>query len=163
MIAPMPAAPQELPPSVPVPPPAEQETVMLPEAPVQAVASQIGDVAADTVRLIELQAQLFGTECRQTVQVIVRPLILFGVALLLAVATLTGLLLAAASALHEVFALSDSVALLAASIGAMILTAVLTGVGWSLLQTQQISFIKSKSELLRTIAFLAKQLNPQAR
>ncbi len=137
--------------------PVEPE-VVIPEAPVQVVATQLGDVAVDAARLVELQIRLFEAECRQSGNELVQPLAILSATLILGVASAVVLLLAMGTGLHELtnWPLSLSL-LLAAAVG---ITGAVVAVKYALvlLKTPRISFEKSKAELMRNVEFLSRVL-----
>jgi len=109
----------ELQPAVePAPPEVEPYEVAIPEVPVQAVANQLGDVAVDSAKLVELQMRLFEVELRQTMRNLTQPFAVLAGTGLVALASSILLLFAVATGLHELTGMPLSIAqLLMAAIG----------------------------------------------
>lgn len=124
----------------------------------QVVANQLGDVAVDAGRLLELQFRLFEAECLQSGKKLIAPVGILAVGAILGLATAVVLLLAIGTGLHELSGWPLSLCqLLSFVIGA----AVAGGAAWyaiGLLKTPRISFEKSKEELMRNIAALGRVL-----
>lgn len=133
----------------------EPVTPVLPDVPVQVVANQLGDVAVDAGRLLELQIRLFEAECLQSGKKLVQPVAIMAATVVLSIAAVVVVLLALGSGLHELAGWPMSVCwLLAAVVG----FATTGGAAWyalNLLKTPRISFEKSKEELMRNIAALS--------
>ena len=91
---------------------AARDAELISEAPVQAVASQIQDVAVDTVKLLELQLKLFESELAQSARQLVQPIAQFAGAYVLGTASLIVLLFALSAGLQSAFGLSAWLALL---------------------------------------------------
>jgi len=132
--------------------------VAIPEVPVQAVANQLGDVAADTVTLLDLQIRLFEAECRQSALQLVKPVIIFAGTWMMAVASVAVLLLALGTGLHELTGWPLSVTLLISAIIGFCITAAAVKYAVELLKTPRISFAKSKEELIRNAEVLSRML-----
>jgi len=132
--------------------------VSIPEVPVQAVANQLGDVAADTVTLLDLQIRLFEAECRQSALQLVKPVIIFAGTWMMAVASVAILLLALGTGLHELTAWPLSVTLLISAIIGFGITVAAVKYAIELLKTPRISFAKSKEELIRNAEVLSRML-----
>lgn len=138
------------------PPPEVIPAPGIPEVPVQAVANQLGDVALDTVRLLELQIRLFEAECRQSAQQLVQPIALFAATWMLAVASVAVLLVALGMGLHELTHWPLSITLLLAAIVGGGLTYGTVRYALNLLKTPRISFSKTKDELMRNAEFMTR-------
>ena len=136
----------------------QEDSVVIPETPVQAAASEIGGVAVDSVKLLELQLQLFEVECSQSAQRLLRPLWVFLAAAACGTASLMVLFHAIGWALHDLFGLSVSLSLFIVTIIGAILTAICLQVAMKQLKTPRISFAKSKAELIRNFACFANIL-----
>lgn len=152
----------ELPPTTE--PPATDLTVknaeLIAEVPVQAIATQLGDVAVDTVKLLELQVKLFESELSQSGRQLVQPVVQFAAAYVVGTASLLVLLLAISAGLEEAFHLAPWLALLiVAGVGAVI-AAITIQMGIAQLKAPRISFAKSKEELMRNAAVLANLMKP---
>jgi len=132
--------------------------VNIPEVPVQAVANQLGDVAADTVTLLDLQIRLFEAECRQSALQLVKPVIIFAGTWMMAVASVAILLLALGTGLHELTTWPLSVTLLISAIIGFGITVAAVKYAIELLKTPRISFAKSKEELIRNAEVLSRML-----
>jgi len=138
-----------------------EETVVIPDTPVQAATEDLGTVASDTAKLLELQIQLFETECKQSALRLIQPLgmLLAGVAT--AIASLMLLFHALGWALHDIFGLSVSLSLLIVAIVGGVSTAIIFNMMVSELKQPRISFAKSKAELMRNLACFANFLRPK--
>ncbi len=141
---------------VPVAPPVPD--LVIPEVPVQAVATQLGDVAMDAARLAELQIRLFEAECRQSGKQLVQPLGILAATACVAIASLVVLLMAAGTGLHELTSWPLSVSLMLAAIVGFVAAALAVRYALELLKTPRISFEKSKDELMRNVEFLSRML-----
>lgn len=137
---------------------AARDAELVPEPPVQAVAAQIQDVAADTVKLLELQLKLFESELSQSAKQLVAPVAQFAAAYVLGTASLIVLLFAFSAGLQAAFGLSPWLALLIVALSGVAITYVAIQMGINQLKTPRISFAKSKEELMRNAAVLANVL-----
>lgn len=139
----------------------EPSPTAVPEVPVQVVANQLGDVAVDAGRLLELQIRLFEAECVQNGRRLIEPVAILATTVILGIAAVAVVLLSLGTGLHELAGWPLSVSwLLAAVVG----LATAGGAAWyafELLKTPRISFEKSKEELLRNIAALSRVVKPQ--
>jgi len=136
--------------------PATSEPTVVEEA--QAVATQIGDVASDTARLMELQIRLFEAECLQSARALVQPIAMFAATWMLAVASMAVLLLAIGTGLHELTGWPLSLMLLLATAIGVGLCVLVARSAIAMLNTPRISFAKSKEELMRNISVLSRAL-----
>jgi len=139
----------------------EPAAVPIPEAPVQVVATQLGDVAVDAGRLVELQIRLFEAEFIQSGKKLIEPIAILATTGILAIASVVVLLLAAGTGLYDLTDWPMSVCwLLAAVLG----SAITGGAAWyavELLKRPRISFEKSKEELMRNFASLSRVVKSQ--
>lgn len=141
--------------------PPEPAPPAIPEVPVQVVATQLGDVAVDAGRLLELQIRLFEAECIESGKKLIQPVALLAATVVLVLAAAIVFLLAIGTGIHEVAGWPLSLCLLLVVVAGM---AVAAGAFWyalDLLRTPRISFEKSKEELTRNIAALSRVLKPQ--
>ncbi|MDB5392007.1 MAG: hypothetical protein JWM11_7653 [Planctomycetaceae bacterium] len=139
-------------------PASQEEAVVIPETPVQAAASEIGGVAIDSVKLLELQLQLFEVECSQSARRLLQPLWVLLGAGACGTASLMVLFHAIGWALHDLFGLSVSLSLFIVTIVGVIATAICLQVVKNQLRTPRISFAKSKAELIRNFGCFANVL-----
>lgn len=142
---------------------AARDAELISEVPVQAVAAQLGDVAVDAVKLLELQVKLFESELAQSTRQLVQPVVQFGVAYILGTASLMVLLFAISAGLQAAFGLPQWGALLIVAGLGIVITYVAVQVGVSQLKQPRISFARSKEELMRNAAVVANLLKPAPR
>ena len=142
---------------------AARDAELVSEAPVQAVAAQIQDVAADTVKLLELQLKLFESELSQSAKQLVQPIVQFAAAYVLGTASLIVLLFAFGAGLQAAFGLSTWLSLLIVALTGAAVTYIAIQVGVAQLKTPRISFAKSKEELMRNAAVLANLMKGPSR
>ena len=138
--------------------PTTEPVVEIPEVPVQAVANQLGDVAGDAVKLLDLQLRLFEAECKQSALEVVKPIIIFAATWMMAVASVAILLLALGTGLHELTEWPLSVCLLLAVVVGFGTTYAAVRYAMELLKTPRISFAKSKAELIRNAEVLSRMI-----
>ena len=141
-----------------IPPPLEPEVIT--EAPVQAVAAQLGDVAVDVVKLLDLQLRLFESELAASAKQLVQPLVQLVASAVLGAASVIVLLFAASAGLQQLFNLSAALSLLIVAIAGFVITAIAVQIAKKQLMTPRISFAKSKLELMRNAETLAQLLKP---
>lgn len=142
---------------------AARDAELISEIPVQAVAAQLGDVAVDAVKLLELQVKLFESELAQSARQLVQPVVQFAAAYIVGTASLMVLLFAISAGLQEAFGLAPWMALLiVAGVGAA-LTFIAVQVGISQLKQPRISFARSKEELMRNATVVASLMKPASR
>lgn len=137
---------------------AAEEPVSIPETPVQVMTGEIGGVAADSVKLLELQLQLFEAECKQSAQRMIGPISTLSGALACGTASLMVGFHAMGWALHDIFGLSVSLSLLIVTVTGAALTGIAFQIAKNQLNTPRISFAKSKAELTRNFAVFANIL-----
>jgi hypothetical protein len=140
----------------PEPPPA-----VIPEAPVQVVANQLGDVAADAGRLLDLQMKLFQAECVQSGKQLITPVALLAGTGVLTLAVTVVLLLAIGTGLQELSGWPLSVCWLLVGVLGIGVAYGVVRYALELLKTPRISFEKSREELMRNVAALSKVLKPR--
>ena len=134
---------------------AARDAELISEIPVQAVAAQLGDVAVDVVKLLELQVKLFESELRQSAQQLVQPIVQFAGAYVLGTASLIVLLFAISAGLEQMLGVAPWAALLIVAGAGAAITFIAIQTGISQLKTPRISFAKSKEELMRNAAVVA--------
>lgn len=140
-----------------------ETSVVIPDTPVQAVTEELGGVAVDTVKLLELQFQLFENECKQSVQRLIQPLLISATGLICGGVSLILLFHAMAWALHDLFAMPISLSLFIVTAIGAILTAVALKVAWTQLHKPNISFANSKAEFMRNVACFTSYVQPPRR
>lgn len=139
----------------------EPEPPIIPEVPVQVVANQLGDVAVDAGRLLELQIRLFEAECIQSGKRLMEPVVVLAGTVVLVLAATVVLLLAIGTGLHEIAGWPLSLCLLLTVMAGI---AAAGGAFWyalELLKAPRISFEKSREELMRNVAAFSRVLKPQ--
>lgn len=130
------------------------------ELPVQAVAAQLGDVAVDTVKLLDLQLRLFESELASSAKQLVQPFLQIVASAVLGTASLIVLLFAVSAGLQQFFHLSAALSLFIVAVAGFAITAVAVQVARKQLTVPRISFAKSKVELMRNAETLAQLLKP---
>jgi hypothetical protein len=143
---------------VPVVPGAAVDEVIIPETPVQAATAELGEVAGDTVKLLELQLQLFEAELKQSALRLVQPLWMFLAATACGTASLMVVFHAFGWALHDYCGLSVSLSLFIVAVAGGALTAITLQMVKQQLRVPRISFAKTKAEMMRNVGCFANIL-----
>lgn len=136
----------------------EPETVTIPEPPVQEVAKQVGDVATDAARLVELQAKLFQVELRQSALNMIQPVGIIGVAAVVMISAFILFLFGLGTGLHDLTGMPLSVAQLIVAVLGLAGAAAAGYSAFGMLKEPRISFAKSKEELMRNIQFFSSKV-----
>lgn len=137
--------------------------VIIPDTPVQAVTEELGEVASDTAKLLELQVQLFQSECLKNVQRLAQPIGVSLAGIACGTASLIVIFHAMGWALHDLFGLSVSLSLFLVSLIGITITAVALWTAWAQFKQPRISFEKSKAELMRNFKLYANLLSGSGR
>lgn len=136
----------------------EPQPPAIPEEPVAAVANQLGDVAVESVRLVELQFRLFEVEFRQSIYQMTLPLAVLAGTALVILASVILFLLGLGTGLHDLTALPLSISQLIVAVLGLVAAG---AAGWyavHLLKEPRISFTKSKEEFMRNVEFFGRMM-----